>query len=84
MKQMKDDMVPFITKDEIDVMIDDLAKQIENDYHGKEILVICPLKGSVMFCADLVRKIKLPQQIDFVHLTSPKGESVKILKDKSR
>jgi len=83
MKQLKQDMVPFITKDEIDVMIDDLSREIEDDYQGQEIIVVCPLKGSVIFCADLVRKIKLPQKVDFVHLTSPRGQSVKILKDLS-
>jgi len=81
MPQIKDDMIPFITKDEISTMISDLAQQIENDYDGEEIVIVCPLKGSILFCADLARKIKLPQKIEFVHLTSPKGESVRILKD---
>lgn len=81
MSQIKNDMIPFITKEEIDTMIDDLAVQIQNDYDGEEIIIICPLKGSILFCADLARKIKLQQKFEFVHLTSPKGESVRILKD---
>lgn len=81
MAQMKDNMVCFITKDEIAEMVDDLAAEIERDYVGKEIVLICPLKGSILFVADLCRKIQLPQEIDFVHLTSPKGEGVRILKD---
>ena len=43
--------------------------------------MICPLKGSVLFFSDLVRQISNPQVIDFVHVTSPKGESCRILKD---
>lgn len=74
-------MVPFISEEEINEMISELARQIERDYEGKELLLICPLKGSVLFCADLVRKLSIPVVIDFVYLTSPKGESVRILKD---
>lgn len=80
-KQVKDNMVPFITSVEIDKMVADLAKKIERDYANQELVVICPLKGSCLFVADLVRKINLPVIIDFVHLTSPKGEGVRILKD---
>lgn len=81
MAQMKDDMIPFITAAEIDELTTQLAQQIERDYEGKEIILICPLKGSCLFLSDLSRKIQLPQQIEFVQLTSPKGESVRILKD---
>ena len=81
MSQKRTGMVPSITKDEIAEMVASLAKQIEKDYHGKELVLICPLKGSVLFVADLCRKIKLKQVIDFVHVTSPKGESCRILKD---
>ena len=74
-------MIPFITKEEIDEIVTSLAKQIEREYDGREIVLICPLKGSAIFGADFCRKINLPMQIDFVHLTSPKGESVRIHKD---
>lgn len=78
---LKDNMVPFITADEIEEMVKFIAHDIERDYAGKEIVLICPLKGSCMFVADLCRKIQLQQIIDFVHVTSPKGEGVRILKD---
>ena len=74
-------MVPFITEEEINEMVIGLARQIERDYEGKDLVLICPLKGSILFCADLMRKLNLPLVVDFVHLTSPKGESVRILKD---
>lgn len=79
--QMREGMIPSITKDEIAEMVSELAREIERDYEGKEIILICPLKGSVLFTADLCRKIKLTQIIDFVYITSPKGESCRILKD---
>lgn len=79
--QMREGMIPSISKDEIEEMVSELAREIERDYEGKELILICPLKGSVLFTADLARKIKLPQIIDFVYVTSPKGESCRILKD---
>ena len=79
--QMREGMIPSIRKDEIEEMVSELAREIERDYEGKELVLICPLKGSVLFMADLARKIKLPQVIDFVYVTSPKGESCRIIKD---
>jgi hypoxanthine phosphoribosyltransferase len=79
--QMREGMIPSITRAEIDEMVTELAKDIERDFEGKELVLICPLKGSVLFMADLARKIKLPQVLDFVYVTSPKGESCRILKD---
>lgn len=81
--QMREGMVPSITKDEIEEIVSELAREIERDYEGKEVVMICPLKGSVLFMSDLSRKLKLPQVIDFVYVTSPKGESCRIVKDVS-
>jgi len=81
MGRMRDGMISYLSADEIDEMVARLAKEIEQDYEGQEIVLICPLKGSVLFIADLMRKIRLPQSIDFVHLTSPKRKGVKIIKD---
>jgi len=83
MGQLLNDMTKFIDKEELDDLVTTLARQIENDYMGNEVLFICPLKGSVLFAADLMRKITLDQKIDFVQLSSPRGESVKIIKDVS-
>ena len=82
MSQIKDDMLPFIKKDEIKKLVKSLAKQIEFDYSGKEIVFICPLKGSIHFCTDLMREVHAPQQVDFVHLQAvEKGGAIKIIKD---
>lgn len=81
MAQLRDSMIPAITKEEIDEMIIKLAREIESDYEGQEIIVVCPLKGSCIFAADLMRKIELPLQIDFVYITSTKTGGIKILKD---
>ena len=82
MKQIKDEMVAFLKADEIEDLISNLAQRIENDYEGREITWICPLRGSMHFVADLMRKVRLPQQIDFVFVTSSgKSGVIKIVKD---
>ena len=82
MGQIKDEMVPFITRSEINELVGQLAKQIESDYEGKEIVFICPLRGSIHLTADLMRQIDLPQQVDFVYVTAvEKGGAIKIVKD---
>ena len=82
MAQIKEDMLPFVTSDEIKKLVRGLAKQIEMDYDGKEVILICPLRGSVHFTADLMRELELPQQVDFVQLQAvEKGGAIKIIKD---
>ena len=81
MAQLKDNMIPFVTAEEIDRIVSNIAKEIERDHLGEDLVLICPLKGSFIFMSDLARKIGNNVEIDFVHLTSPKGQSVKIIKD---
>lgn len=82
MAQLKEQMVPFLTHEDIDALVAELAEQIESDYDGKEVIFICPLRGSIHFTADLMRKVDLPQQVDFVHVQAvEKGGAIKIVKD---
>lgn len=75
---LKKELVEFISEDEINTMVEDLAKQITAEYNGRPITLICPLKGSILFVSDLAKKLSPDTTINFVHLTSPKGESVRI------
>lgn len=82
MAQIKDDMMSFLSKKDIADIVNFLAKQIEHDYRGREIIFVCPLRGSIHFVADLMRKINLPQQVDFVHVSATqRGGTIKISKD---
>ncbi len=82
MAQMKDSMVPFLTSEEIQILVRKLAKQIEMDYRNKEVVFICPLRGSVHFAADIMRNVNLRQQIDFVYVrASNRGGTISITKD---
>ena len=47
-----------------------LGTKITSDFQGEEVVILCVLKGSFVFCSDLVRNIKLPLKVDFVILSS--------------
>ncbi|MCS6838771.1 MAG: hypoxanthine phosphoribosyltransferase [Bdellovibrionaceae bacterium] len=82
MSILKDDLALFITAEDIKKMVLELAQKIEKDYADHEIIWVCPLRGSIHFVADLMRNIRLPQQIEFVQMkTLLKGGTVQILKD---
>ncbi|MCC6137163.1 MAG: hypoxanthine phosphoribosyltransferase [Bdellovibrionaceae bacterium] len=82
MGQLRDNMTALISEEKVQEMVVRLAKEIEIDYHGKEVYFICPLKGSLFFISDLMRNINLNQKIDFVYLkASEKGGAVSIVKD---
>lgn len=63
-------LAPLFSAEEISARIAALAAQIDQDYSGREILMIAVLKGSFLFIADLVRAVKTPTVIDFVRLAS--------------
>lgn len=66
--------------------VEELGSRIAEDYRGKDLLVIGVLKGANVFMGDLIRKIDIPMQIDFIaassygHSTESSGV-VKIIKD---
>jgi hypoxanthine-guanine phosphoribosyltransferase len=49
----------LITEDQLSARIKELGAEISRDYAGKELLVICILRGGVMFMTDLVRQISV-------------------------
>jgi hypoxanthine phosphoribosyltransferase len=55
---------------EIAAKVRELGARITHDYRGKELRVVCVLKGSFVFAADLVRAIDLPLQVDFLGVRS--------------
>jgi hypoxanthine phosphoribosyltransferase len=63
--------VPYIEEHEINTIIDSLAHTISQKYKGEELVLIGPLKGSMIFLTDLVRRIKnVKVYIDFVKLSA--------------
>ena len=62
------------SQEQISEKLKELGEKISKDYEGKNLLVISLLKGSFIFCADLVRQITVPVKIEFM-TTSSYGHS---------
>ncbi|HUW97007.1 MAG TPA: hypoxanthine phosphoribosyltransferase [Anaerolineae bacterium] len=60
----------LITYEQIRQKTEELGRQITEDYEGKDLLLICVLKGGLMFLADLMREIQLPVETDFMAVSS--------------
>ena len=76
----------MLSQEEIENKVTELAKQIEKDYEGQDLLLVGILKGASVFVADLMRKINLNVNIDFMSVSSygsgtVSSGTVKILKD---
>ncbi len=51
-------------------IVNDIASKISEDYKDKNLLLVCVLKGSICFMADLMRKITIPHEIEFLRAKS--------------
>src|SRR5215208_5715862 len=60
----------LLSQDQIEKRVRELGAQITRDYHGRSLVLLCVLKGSFVFAADLVRVIDLPIRIDFLGVRS--------------
>jgi hypoxanthine phosphoribosyltransferase len=65
----------FIPEVEIKSRIDDIARQINSDMKGKDVVFLGILNGAFLFAADLFRRIEFPSKISFVKLASYEGTS---------
>ncbi len=61
---------PYLSKEKIEKIIQDMGKRISDDYKEKHPIFICVLKGSFVFLADLIRAITIPATVDFIQVTS--------------
>ena len=76
----------LIDEDSLQRRIAELGDEISSDYAGRDLLLIGVLKGAVFFMADLMRKLAIPCEIDFMAISSYGGQTdssgvVRILKD---
>ncbi len=83
---MKEKVKIFLTEQEVDERIAEIAKQISTDYAGKEVHLICILKGSVFFMCELAKRITVPVSMDFMSVSSYGNDTkssgvVRIVKD---
>jgi hypoxanthine phosphoribosyltransferase len=60
----------LITEEQLARRIKILAREIERDFRGREMVVVSLLSGTVMFLADLIRHLNLPLRLDFIGVSS--------------
>ncbi len=76
----------LIDEEPLQVRIDELGREISADYEGRDLLLVGVLKGAVFFLADLMRRLSVPCEIDFMAISSygagtDSSGVVRILKD---
>ena len=60
----------LVTEDEIEQIVTRLGKEIDRDYADKNLVIVCVLKGSVMFTIDLSKKLNTVCEMEFVRTYS--------------
>ena len=60
----------LITDAQLARRVKTLAREIEKDFRGREMVVVSLLNGTVMFLADLIRHLNLPLRLDFIGVSS--------------
>ncbi len=76
----------LVSEEECQNIVSGIADKISEDYRGRKLLLVCILKGSVVFMGDLMKKIGIPVEIDFMKVSSygrstKSGGTVNILLD---
>ena len=83
---MADKIRVLLNEEEVDKRIKEVADQINKDYEGKEVHLICILKGGVFFTCELAKRLELPVTLDFMSVSSYGNDTkssgvVRIVKD---
>ena len=76
----------LLTEEEIDKRIQEIGNQISQDYAGKQVHLVCVLKGGSFFMCELAKRITVAVSIDFMSVSSYGGDTessgvVRIVKD---
>lgn len=60
----------LLTEEEVDRRIQEIGDQISRDYEGKQVHLICVLKGGSFFMCELAKRITVPVSLDFMSVSS--------------
>ena len=76
----------LLSEDEVDKRIQEIGEQISRDYAGKQVHLVCVLKGGSFFMCELAKRITIPVSLDFMSVSSYGSDTkssgvVKIVKD---
>lgn len=83
---MSDKIRVLLTEEEVNAKISEIAKKVSEDYEGKNLHLICILKGGVFFTCELAKRLSIPVSLDFMSVSSYGGGTessgiVRIVKD---
>lgn len=83
---MADKIRVLLSEEEVNRRISEIAQQISKDYEGKQLHLICILKGGVFFTCELAKRITVPVSLDFMSVSSYGDDTkssgvVRIVKD---
>jgi hypoxanthine phosphoribosyltransferase len=76
----------IVQADDLQHRVAELGAEISRDYEGRDLLLVCVLKGAVFFLSDLMRHLEVPCEVDFMAVASYGSATessgvVRILKD---
>lgn len=76
----------LLTEEQVDKRIQEIGEQISKDYNGKQVHLVCVLKGGSFFMCELSKRITVPVSLDFMSVSSYGGDTkssgvVRIVKD---
>ena len=76
----------YLTEEQIQARIAEIGQELTKRFLGESVYLICILRGSVFFTAELAKRVELPMEIDFMSVSSygsgtVSSGDVKILKD---
>lgn len=83
---MKEKIRVLISEEDVNKKINEVAARISKDYEGREVHLICILKGGVFFTCELAKRLTIPVSLDFMSVSSygagtKSSGVVKIIKD---
>ncbi len=83
---MQESVSVLLSEEELDDKIREMGAQISRDYAGKQVHLICVLKGGTFFMCELAKRITIPVSIDFMSVSSYGDDTVstgivRIIKD---
>ena len=83
---MKERVEVLLTEREVDERIQAIGEQISKDYAGKQVHLVCVLKGGAFFMCELAKRISVPVSLDFMSVSSYGSDTkssgvIRIVKD---
>lgn len=67
---MSETIRQLISEEDVDRKIREIGEQISRDYEGRQVHLICVLKGGVFFTCELAKRINVPVSLDFMSVSS--------------